>query len=162
MRNSILLLIPSAIILAVPIHAQSVSAKLDTATAEAIIDGCKAHSTSKEQSHAIAVFDAGGNPVAALRMEGNGPGIMAFAHDKARAVANWGFATAQMENAIKDVPGFAKAPFVVTVAGGVPFYTPDGKIFLGGVGVSGEAPTDDEACAKAGVLAAGQALQRVR
>ncbi len=60
-----------------------------------------------------------------------------------------------MEAAAKDTPGFADAPHVVTVAGGVPIYSADGKTRLGGVGASGEAPTDDAAYAEAGIRAAG-------
>jgi uncharacterized protein GlcG (DUF336 family) len=43
----------------------------------------------------------------------------------------------------------------VTVAGGVPVYAADGKQRIGAVGVSGEAPADDAACAEAGIRAAG-------
>jgi glc operon protein GlcG len=43
----------------------------------------------------------------------------------------------------------------VTVAGGVPIYSADGKILLGAAGASGEAPEDDAACVVAGITAAG-------
>ena len=142
--------------------AQTGSFRISSDSAEKIVQGCKQHSRAKQQSHAIAVYDQGGNLVAALRMEGNGPGIMAFSEAKARAVANWGFPTAGMEEAIKTTPGFANAPFVVTVPGGVPVYTSDGRNFIGSVGVSGEAPGDDAACAVAGIEAAGLATERVR
>ena len=121
-----------------------------------------AHSTGKGQSHAIAVYDAGGNPVATLRMEGNRAGMMAFAMEKAKAVAMWGFPTSGMEEGAKDTPGFAHAPGVVTVGGGVPIFTADGKTLIGAVGTSGEAPKDDAACAEAGIEAAGLAFARKR
>ena len=130
-------------------------ATLTAAHAEAVIAGCKTHSTAKRQSHAIAVYDAGANLVAALRMDGNRAGIMAFAMAKGRAVAMWGFPTAQMANAARETPGFASAPDVVTVPGGVPVYSADGRTLIGSVGVSGEAPADDVACAEAGIRAAG-------
>jgi uncharacterized protein GlcG (DUF336 family) len=60
-----------------------------------------------------------------------------------------------MVDAAKGTPGFANAPHVVTVAGGVPVYSADGKVRIGAVGVSGEAPADDAACAEAGVRSAG-------
>jgi uncharacterized protein GlcG (DUF336 family) len=107
------------------------------------------------QSHAIAVVDLGGHLVAALRMDGNGSGIFDFALAKAEASAAWGFTTAQMETSAKATPGFANAPKVVTVPGGVPIYSADGKTRLGAIGVSGEAPVDDAACAEAGVRSAG-------
>jgi uncharacterized protein GlcG (DUF336 family) len=107
------------------------------------------------QSHAIVVVDSGGHILAALRMDGNGSGIFDFALAKAEAVAAWGFSTEQMAQSAKEAPGFANAPHVVTVAGGLPVYSADGKVRLGGVGVSGEAPADDAACGQAGVRAAG-------
>ncbi len=136
-----------------PAHAQQTV--LDAKTAQAIVAGCAAHATAKKQSHAIAVVDSGGKLVAALRMDGNGWGIMDFSLAKAQAVAAWGFPTAQMSVAARETPGFAQAPHVVTVAGGVPIFSADGKNRLGGVGASGEDPADDAACATAGIIAAG-------
>lgn len=128
---------------------------LDARAAEAIVHGCATHATGKKQSEAIVVVDTGGHVVAALRMDGNGSGIFDFALAKARAVAAWGFSTAAMAEAAKGTPGFANAPHVVSVAGGIPVYAADGKVRIGAVGASGEAPADDAACAEAGVRAAG-------
>jgi len=139
---------------ALPAVAQA-QATLDARTAKAIVAGCEAHAISKKQSHAIAVVDVGGHLVAALRMDGNGSGIFDFSLAKAEAVAHWGFSTTQMEQAAKETPGFANAPHVVTVSGGVPIWSSDGKTRLGAVGVSGEAPADDAACGEAGIAAAG-------
>ena len=136
---------------ATPARAQS----LDSRTAQAIIAGCIADSTKRMQSHAIVVVDPGGHIVAALRMDGNGSGIFDFALAKAEAAAAWGFSTAQMVEAAKGIPGFANAPHVVTVPGGVPVWTADGKVMIGAVGVSGEAPADDAQCAEAGIRTAG-------
>ena len=136
-----------------PAYAQQTT--LDARTAQAIVAGCSAHATAKKQSHAIAVVDSGGHLVAALRMDGNGSGIMDFSIAKAKAVAAWGFSTAQMARSAQQTPGFGQAPHVVTVAGGIPVYSADGKTRLGGVGASGEAPADDAACATAGIAAAG-------
>jgi uncharacterized protein GlcG (DUF336 family) len=143
-----------ALLLAVPAQAQP-PARLDARAAQAIVAGCVAHATARNQSHAIAVLDAGGRLVAALRMDGNGHGIMDFALAKAEAVAAWGFPTAAMAEAARATPGFGNAPLVVTVAGGVPIFSADGRARLGAVGVSGEAPADDAACAEAGIRAAG-------
>jgi uncharacterized protein GlcG (DUF336 family) len=128
---------------------------LDARTAQAIIAGCVAESTPRMQSHAIVVVDVGGHEVASLRMDGNGSGIFDFALAKAQAAAAWGFSTAQMVESAKGMPGFASAPHVVTVPGGVPVWSADGKVRLGAIGVSGEAPADDVGCAEAGVRAAG-------
>jgi len=67
-----------------------------------------------------------------------------------------------MRDGAKETPGFANAPYVVTVGGGVPIFTSDGKTLLGEVGTSGEAPADDIACAVAGIKAAGMRAERVR
>jgi glc operon protein GlcG len=142
-----------ALTVAAPSSAQPTM--LDARTAQAIVAGCAAHATARKQSHAIAVVDAGGHLVAALRMDGNGSGIMDFSVAKAKAVAAWGFSTAQMAASARQTLGFGQAPHVVTVAGGVPIFSADGKTRLGGVGVSGESPEDDAACATAGIAAAG-------
>jgi glc operon protein GlcG len=134
--------------------------RLDAQAAQAIVAGCVAHSGARNQSHAIAVVDAGGQLLAALRMDGNGYGIMDFALAKARASAAWGSTTAGQAEGARGTPGYADAPHVVTVAGGVPVFSADGSERLGGVGVSGEAPADDAACAEAGILAAGLRSRR--
>jgi uncharacterized protein GlcG (DUF336 family) len=128
---------------------------LGARAANAIVAGCVAQSTAKNQSHAIAVVDSGGHLVAALRMDGNGSGIFDFALAKAKASAAWGFATAQMLDSARGTPGFERAPNVVIVPGGVPVFSADGKVRIGAVGVSGEAPVDDAACAEAGIKSAG-------
>ena len=127
---------------------------LNAQAAQAIVAGCAAHAAAKKQSHAIVVVDSGGHIVAALRMEGNGTGIFEFARAKAEAAAAWGFSTAQMLENSRGTPGFADAPHVVIVPGGVPVFSADGKARIGAVGVSGEAPADDAACADAGIAAA--------
>lgn len=130
-------------------------ARLDARAAQAIVAGCAAHAVGRNQSHAIVVLDAGGRLVAALRMDGNGYGIMDAAMAKAEAAAAWGFSTARMADAARETPGFAAAPHVVTLGGGVPVFSADGRERIGAVGVSGEAPADDAACAEAGIAAAG-------
>jgi uncharacterized protein GlcG (DUF336 family) len=138
------------------------AAPIDARQAQAIVAGCAAHSTGRNQSHAIAVVDAGGQLVAALRMDGNGYGILDFALAKARAAAAWGFGTAQMGESARQTPGFGEAPHVVTVGGGVPIWSADGRERIGAIGVSGEAIADDIACAEAGIQAAGLRSARVR
>ncbi|MEZ5928659.1 MAG: heme-binding protein [Parvularculaceae bacterium] len=147
---------------AAPAFAQAPTQRLTAQSAQAIIAGCAAHAEAKGQSHAIAVYDAGANPVAFLRMEGNGAGVGAFSMEKAKAAAMWGFPTSGMAEAVKDVPGFADAPGVVTVGGGVPIFSADGKMFLGAAAASGEAPEDDASCVEAGIKAAGLSAQRAR
>jgi glc operon protein GlcG len=138
-----------------PSQAQPPPPTLTASLAEAIVEGCRQHAAAKRQSHSIAVVDAGGHLLAALRMDGNPPGTMDFALQKAAAVAAWGFSTAQMGEAARATPGFERAPSVVTVAGGVPVFSADGRVLIGAAGASGEAPADDAACVEAGIRAAG-------
>lgn len=147
---------------AAPSNSQPPAQELTAALAEAIVEGCRAHASAKRQSHAVAVVDSGGHLIAALRMDGNRAGMMDFALEKAKAAAAWGFGTAQMEEAAKGTPGFARAPGVVTVAGGAPVFSADGRTLVGAAGASGEAPADDAACVEAGIKAAGLATQRRR
>jgi glc operon protein GlcG len=148
-----LLFLPIALI-ATTASAQS-APTLDARAAEAIVHGCATHAIAKKQSEAIVVVDTGGHIVAALRMDGNGSGTVEFAFAKAEAAAAWGFSTAHMVESAAANPGFARAPHVVTVPGGVPVFSADGKVRIGAVGVSGEAPADDAECAEAGIRAAG-------
>jgi uncharacterized protein GlcG (DUF336 family) len=141
-------------LIAVPAQSQT-APRLDAKTAQVIVNGCAAHATANMQSHAIAVVDTGGHLIAALRMDGNGSGMMDFAIAKAEAVAAWGFSTAGMAEGAKGTPGFGFAPHVVTVAGGVPIFSADGKTRLGAAGASGEEPEIDAACVTAGIAAAG-------
>ena len=147
-------LIAALLLMPVTAFAQP-SAGLDARAAEAIVHGCATHAIARKQSHAIVVVDTGGHIAAALRMDGNGSGIFDFALTKAQAAAAWGFSTAQMLESARGTPGFDRAPHVVIVPGGVPVFSADGKVRIGAVGVSGEAPADDAACAEAGVRAAG-------
>jgi uncharacterized protein GlcG (DUF336 family) len=149
-----IIILAAAGLVGAPAQAQ-VAPRLDARTAQAIVNGCAAHAASKMQSHAIAVVDTGGHVVAALRMDRTSSGMMDFAIAKAEAVAAWGFPTSGMAEGAKETPGFAFAPHVVTVAGGVPVLSADGKAFLGAAGASGEAPQDDAACVVAGIAAAG-------
>lgn len=147
--------LPMAILLAVAWVAPASAASLDARAAQAVISGCASHAAAKSQSHAIVVVDLGGHIVASLRMDGNSYGIADFALAKAQAAVAWGFSTAQMAESAAATPGFGDAPNVVTVPGGLPIFSADGAERIGAVGVSGEAPPDDAACAEAGIKAAG-------
>jgi len=134
---------------------QPAGPRLDARTAQAAVAGCVARAAERGQTLGIAVVDVGGRPIATLRMDGAGFGKMDFAMAKAQAAAAWGFPTAAMEEGARTTPGFAAAPHVVTVAGGVPIWSSDGRVRLGAIGVSGAAPAEDSACAEAGIAAAG-------
>ena len=123
-----------------PAQADNPVQRLSADMAQIIVETCKKEAIAAKRIHSIAVVDAGGNPVATLRMEGSPPGVMAFATEKAKAAALWGFPTSGMEQAAKSLPGFANAPNVVAVGGGVPIYSADGTVLIGGAGTSGASP----------------------
>ena len=145
----------AALLCSATAHAQIAAQRISAENAQKIIAGCVARDAAANQSHSIAVTDTGGQLVAVLRMDRSSAGATGFAIEKARASALWGFATSGMEEGARGTPGFANAPNVVTVAGGVPVFSADGTARLGAVGASGEAPADDVACALAGIEAAG-------
>lgn len=134
--------------------AQAEVMAIDARSAQAIIAGCVAHAAEHHNQQAIVVVDPGGRVVASLRMDRAGFGKMDFAEAKAVAAAAWGFGTAGQADGAKDFPGFARAPFVQTVPGGLPVYAAKGGSQIGAVGVSGGAPAGDVACAQAGIRAA--------
>src|SRR5438270_5526958 len=143
----------SAVLMSAAGLAQSTPA-LNARAAQAIIGGCVAESMQRKQSHAIVVVDTGGHVIASLFMDGNNSGIYDFAVAKAEAAAAWGFSTAQMAKSASETPGFAGAPHVVTVAGGEPVWSADGKVRLGAVGVSGEGPGGGAVCGGGGIRGA--------
>lgn len=145
------MLVPMAGTLA---QAQTFSA-LSAQQAQKIVTACAAHAAAKGQSQGIAVVDSGGHSVATLRMDGNSFGVMDFALKKAQAAAAWGRATSAVGEAAKGNPGFASAPHIVLIGGGVPIFDASGTNLIGGAGASGEPPLDDENCIKAGIAAAG-------
>ena len=157
MRCSLFLM--AAACSAVPAQSQTTPV-LNARLAQAIVSGCLADAEAKGNDQAIAVVDTGGRLVAALRFDGAPFGKMEFAEAKAVAAAAWGFDTGGQADGAKDFPGFARAPFVQTVPGGLPIWS--GQVRLGAVGVSGAAPADDVACAQAGIRAAGLSLRPVR
>jgi uncharacterized protein GlcG (DUF336 family) len=126
--------------------------------AQELLAGVRAEAERRGVAMGAAVVDAGGNLVAALRMDGAQLVALPLAIDKAwTAVAldaptetwaastapggsDWGMAT-------------ALGGRLVVFAGGLPVRL-DGRA-VGGIGVSGAAAAVDRACAAAGLTAAG-------
>ena len=104
---------------------------------------------------AMCVVDAGGNTVATQRMDGAALGALRLAEGKAYTAVLWGARTGDFTESTQ--PGGADwgwnttDPRVVVYAGGLPLYA-DGQL-VGGIGASGGAADDDEACVAAAVAA---------
>ncbi len=109
----------------------------------------------------IAVVDSGGNLAAFLRMPGAFLHSIDIAIDKAYTAASFGLPTSQWHAALQQESvavreGIVRRPRFVAFGGGVPIKQADQRI--GGIGVSGGAETQDEACAQAGLAAIGLTL----
>ena len=142
-------------------QAQELRPVLNAASAQTIVATCAALAAERGWKVSIAVQDNGANPAAFLRMDGTSLATVEIAQWKAGAAAAWGWQTKQMVERVATNPSFAFAPRVSTFEGGVPVYSADGKVLLGGVGVSGAASADDAACARAGIAKAGLSDTRV-
>lgn len=105
----------------------------------------------------VAVCDASGLLVAFLRMPLSFPQSIELAIDKAKTAAGFGFPTsAWMAECGDDEAmklGFSSRQGVVVFGGGLPIRR--GTRIIGGIGVSGASAAQDEACARAALVALG-------
>ena len=119
-----------------------------------------AHVRSGAESLSLAlaacVVDPGGHVIASARMNGAALGAMQLAVGKAYTAVLWGARTGDFTESTQ--PGGADwgwnttDPRIVVYAGGIPLLV-DGQL-VGGLGASGGAPDEDEAC----VVVAAEAL----
>jgi uncharacterized protein GlcG (DUF336 family) len=106
----------------------------------------------------VAIVDAGGNLAAFLRMPGAFLHSIDIAIDKAYTAAGFGLPTsvwtealATHSSAVRE--GIPLRPRMVCFGGGLPLKH-EGRL-IGGIGVSGGSEQEDEACARAGLVAIG-------
>ena len=108
----------------------------------------------------VAVLDAGGHLVALKRADGSGILRPEIAVAKAYGALGMGLSSRELGRRAEKQPAFFAALTSVAggrlapAAGGVLIYSEQG-VLVGAVGVSGDLSDLDEACAIAGVLAAG-------
>jgi uncharacterized protein GlcG (DUF336 family) len=111
---------------------------------------------SRQLALAMCVVDGGGHVVASQRMDGAALGAMRLAEGKAYTAVLWGTRTGDFAESTQ--PGGGDWGWnttderIVVYAGGIPLLA-DGKL-VGGLGASGGAADEDEAC----VVAAAQAV----
>src|SRR5690242_21625872 len=104
----------------------------------------------------MCVVDAGGHVIASARMDGAALGAMRLAEGKAYTAVLWGTRTGDFTESTQ--PGGADWGWnttddrIVVYAGGIPL-TVEGAL-VGGLGASGGAADEDEAC----VVAAARSL----
>ena len=121
-----------------------------------LLEGVRAEAEARSLALAICVVDASGHVIAAQRMDGAALGAMPLAEGKAYTAVLWGTRTGDFTESTQ--PGGADWGWnttdsrVVVYAGGIPLLA-DGQL-VGGLGASGGAADEDEAC----VLAAANSL----
>jgi uncharacterized protein GlcG (DUF336 family) len=123
----------------------------------ALLARVRDEAASRSLALAACVVDAGGHVLAAQRMDGAALGAMRLAEGKAYTAVLWGTRTGDFGESTQ--PGGADwgwnttDPRIVVYAGGLPLYA-DGQL-VGGIGASGGAADEDEACVAAAVAALG-------
>lgn len=131
------------------ITAEAAAAAVQAAVRYAEIRGWKVN---------VAICDRGGNLMAFLRMPGAFLHSVDIAIDKAYTAASFGFPTKGWMGAVGHDEGmklgFSNRPRLVVFGGGLPIGQGD---WIGGIGVSGASESEDEECARAGLVAIGMA-----
>ncbi len=129
---------------------------LTLAAARGMIGACEAKAA---KAVSIAVLDDGGHLIAFDRMDGALWSTIEASQGKARTALMTGQPSRNVGDRIASgavqmltIPGVAPMP------GGLPIWS-DGSL-VGAIGVGGSLPDQDEACARAGVDAAGLAIDR--
>jgi uncharacterized protein GlcG (DUF336 family) len=121
------------------------------ALADRLVRASAAAALGRGVQIAAVVVDSSGSVVAAARMDGANAVAMRLAEDKAFTAVAFGAGTDSWTRATE--PGgpdwglaLAVSGRIVVVAGGLPLLI-DGRV-IGGLGVSGAAPSVDRACAE--------------
>jgi len=108
----------------------------------------------------VVVLDAGGHLIALEREDGASILRPQIAQGKARGALNLGFGGRELAKRAAAMPGFMTA--MASLTGGDMVPVPGGVLvrdadltLIGAVGITGDTSDNDEACALAGILAAG-------
>ena len=118
----------------------------------AILDACRAEARRQNLSMSIAIVDDGGYPLRLERMDGAGVTTPMVALEKARTAALTRRPTKGLADRLRDEPELLKLDYM-PMQGGLPIII-DGHC-VGGIGLSGAKPAQDEAIAAAGCAAVG-------
>ena len=134
---------------------------LNLAQAGVIIDAALAEGRRRRLAPlAVAVLDAGGHLIAFKREDGAGFVRFDIASGKAWGALGMGFGTRELADRATRFPTFVAALSaasqgrMIPSPGGVLIAGADGDV-VGAIGISGDLGDNDEACAMAGIAAAG-------
>jgi uncharacterized protein GlcG (DUF336 family) len=138
---------------------------LTLAQASTIVDAALAKGRATDCAPlTVAVLDSGGHLVAFKREDRSGILRPDIAHGKAWCALGMGFGSRELAERATKAPMFITALAAVSqgrmvpVPGGVLIRNAGGDV-LGAVGISGDISDKDEACAVAGIAAAGLEAQ---
>ncbi len=134
---------------------------ISLAQASTVVDGALRHGEERGMAPlTVVVLDPGGYVVAAKRSDGSAIMRVDVAIAKAWGALAMGWPAHEHVARAGRMPEFFAALGTLSggrmlpVAGGVPIRRPPGSV-IGAVGVSGDTSENDEACAVAGIEAAG-------
>ncbi|MBX7483423.1 GlcG/HbpS family heme-binding protein [Qipengyuania qiaonensis] len=145
----------SMLMLGRPIFAED-SNSITLAEAKVIAEGAQSAALTKDAQVSIVIVNREGRVVLAQRMDETSFTSLDVAEGKAVAAATLGMPSAAIQNAIDGgMLSLLTVKGLVAIAGGLPILR-DERV-VGGIGVSGSSPTNDESFARAG-LEAGTSL----
>jgi glc operon protein GlcG len=125
-------------------------AALTVIDAQEIMTACKTESKKTNLSVSIAIIDDGGSLILLERGDGIPPATAEAAIGKARIAVVTQLPSRRVREMIKDDPAMMKLPGL-PLPGGIPLkYRGE---CVGGIGISGATPEDDERIANAGAAA---------
>jgi uncharacterized protein GlcG (DUF336 family) len=122
-----------------------------------LLERVREEASARSLALAICVVDAGGHVIAAQRMDGAALGAMRLAEGKAYTAVLWGTRTGDFTESTQ--PGGGDWGWnttdarIVVYAGGIPLLA--AGALVGGLGASGGAADEDEACVAAAARALG-------
>jgi glc operon protein GlcG len=125
--------------------------------AKVMVAGCNLAAREVGREGTIAIVDAGGHLIYLERPDRQSPNSVEVAAMKARTAAFRERPSSNLEERVKDRPGWLMFPNGLPMSGGVPLFH-DGEC-VGGIAVSGIAE-DDEKVAEAGAAALAAAIRK--
>ncbi|MFW6028590.1 MAG: GlcG/HbpS family heme-binding protein [bacterium] len=129
------------------------TAKLEQTDVERALSAGLGEAVRNGWTVSVAVVDAGGHLLGFMRRDGAIPASVEVALAKARTAATFNAPTGVLEDRIAERPGMMILPGATALRGGLPLVAEGSPV--GGIGVSGGTPQQDEQIAKAGADALG-------
>ena len=125
--------------------------------AKMMVEACGRAARELGREGTIAIVDAGGHLIYLERPDLQSPNSVDVAAMKARTAAFRERPSSNLEERVKERPGWLMFPNGLPMSGGVPLF--HGKECIGGIAVSGIAE-DDEKVAEAGAAALAAAAKK--